>query len=67
MPQRATTRHKILTMKSLFAFLLLAFIGVAAAFFRPAAPFQVGEMPQGGHVGLDNENIKADENIQPVR
>jgi hypothetical protein len=47
--------------------LLLAFVGVAAAFFRPAVPHQVESMPQGATFGLDNENVQMDEKITPVR
>jgi hypothetical protein len=54
------------TMKSFsVVVLLLAFIGLAAAFFRPATPIQVGEsMPQG--MGLDNESVPRDDKITPV-
>lgn len=52
-------------MKSFSAvLLLLAFIGVAAAFFKPAAPFQKESVPQG--MGLDNESVPRDDKITPV-
>lgn len=49
-----------------FLLLFLALVGVAAAFFRPAVPFQVESMPQGAHMGLDNENVPRDDKITPV-
>eukprot|EP00543_Licmophora_paradoxa_P005647 CAMPEP_0202446172 /NCGR_PEP_ID=MMETSP1360-20130828/4767_1 /ASSEMBLY_ACC=CAM_ASM_000848 /TAXON_ID=515479 /ORGANISM="Licmophora paradoxa, Strain CCMP2313" /LENGTH=74 /DNA_ID=CAMNT_0049062613 /DNA_START=127 /DNA_END=351 /DNA_ORIENTATION=+ len=67
-------------MKSIVAVLLLAFIGVAAAFFRPAVPFQVvdeigldirgGGAPVAADLadpGLDNLDIVEDSNIHPAR
>lgn len=46
---------------------LFAFVGVAAAFFRPAVPFQVQTMPYGEDTGLDNEHVQVDEKITPAR
>ena len=55
---------------------LVALLGVAAAFFRPAAPYQVqnpevilrgGAFVDGLDIGLDNPEIEADENITPAR
>ena len=59
------------------AFLAL-FLGAAAAFFRPAVPYQLPAVktnvfvPRGGGLatfddGLDNEEIEADTNITPSR
>lgn len=64
---------KQINMK-LFTLLLLAFLGVAAAFFRPAVPFQL-ESVRGGDIsfddvmdhGLDNMNVEEDKNITPAR
>eukprot|EP00545_Synedropsis_sp_CCMP1620_P009220 CAMPEP_0119029320 /NCGR_PEP_ID=MMETSP1176-20130426/40454_1 /TAXON_ID=265551 /ORGANISM="Synedropsis recta cf, Strain CCMP1620" /LENGTH=66 /DNA_ID=CAMNT_0006985651 /DNA_START=627 /DNA_END=827 /DNA_ORIENTATION=- len=56
-----------------FAFLLLALLGVAAAFFRPAVPFQLESVRGfedamlGDDHGLDNANIESDKNITPAR
>lgn len=47
--------------------LLLAFVGVAAAFIRPAVPFQVQNMPYGEDTGLDNKDVQMDEKITPAR
>ena len=54
-------------MKSFALLFLLAFVGVAAAFFRPAVPFQVQTMPHGEDTGLDNKNVEMDEKITPAR
>jgi hypothetical protein len=62
-------------MKSAVAFvaILLALVGVAAAFFRPAAPFQV-ETPkmklveEDDHEALlDNPDVVEDPNVTPAR
>lgn len=45
---------------------LLALVGVAAAFFKPAVPVQVHAPPMMG-TGLDNEHVIADNKITPVR
>jgi hypothetical protein len=58
----------------LFAFLLLTLLGVAAAFFRPAVPFQL-ESIRGGDLsldanmdhGLDNMEVEEDTNISAAR
>jgi hypothetical protein len=58
-------------MKSVI-FLLFALLGVAAAFFRPAVPFQI-ESIRGGDIvfemdaGLDNAQVEEDMNISPAR
>jgi hypothetical protein len=68
-------------MKSAISVVLFALVvGVAAALFRPATPFQVPAavetsvfVPRGGgssftfDAGLDNEEIEADTNITPSR
>jgi len=61
----------------IFAILFALFVGVAAAFFRPAQPYQVPAQtnpviftPRGGatfDAGLDNIEIEADTNIEPSR
>jgi hypothetical protein len=67
-------------MKKVISSILFALIiGAAAAFFRPAAPYQV-EMetkpslfPRGGaattsiDAGLDNPDVPEDQNISPAR
>ena len=61
---------------SITAILLALFVGAAAAFFRPAVPYQVEApvnpaiFPRGGasfDAGLDNPEIEADQNIEPAR
>ena len=66
-------------MKKVISSLLLlaALIGMAAAFFRPVAPYQVPAetkpavfLPRGGaslDAGLDNPEIAEDQNITPAR
>ena len=64
-------------MKKVISSILFAlFIGVAAAFFRPAVPYQVevdtkpALFPRGGAMndaGLDNPDIAEDQNITPAR
>lgn len=68
-------------MNKLLPSLLFALlVGVAAAFFRPMAPYQVIEaetkpalfLPRGGaaavfDAGLDNPEIPEDQNISPAR
>ena len=67
-------------MNKLVTSLLFALlVGVAAAFFRPMAPYQVVEaeikpalfLPRGGasmfDAGLDNPDIPEDKNISPAR
>jgi hypothetical protein len=60
-------------MKTIAIF-LLALLGVAAAFFRPAVPFQLESIRGGEQVvdnmvdaGLDNLDIEEDQNITPAR
>lgn len=64
-----------------FAILFALVLGMAAAFFRPAQPYQVPAVetspsifvPRGGDAssnfdaGLDNDEIEADTNISPSR
>ncbi len=58
--------HKSSTMKSFaLTLVLLALVGVAAAFFKPAEPVQLQAPPMMG-TGLDNEHVMADEKITPV-
>jgi hypothetical protein len=52
--------------------LLLALLGVAAAFFRPMAPYQIENptpafIADNKDVALDNPLIPEDKNIQPAR
>lgn len=48
--------------------LLLALVGVAAALFKPAEPFQVQAPPMTtGAAGLDNDAVPLDDKITPVR
>ena len=64
-------------MKSLVSALLFALLlGVTAAFFRPAVPYQVETQPalfsRGGKqnlkdAGLDNPDIPEDDSITPAR
>jgi hypothetical protein len=63
----------------IFAVLFALVLGVAAAFFRPALPYQVPKaetnpaifVPRGGastfDAGLDNVDIEVDTNISPSR
>jgi hypothetical protein len=64
----------------IFAILFAVLVGAAAAFFRPAKPYQVPSdtnpaifaVPRGGSsvvmdAGLDNEDIEVDTNITPSR
>lgn len=65
--------------KVIYSIVFAILVGAAAAFFRPAAPYQV-EMeakpaalfPRGGasvmnDAGLDNPDIAEDHNIEPSR
>jgi hypothetical protein len=64
-------------MKKVISTILFALLfGAAAAFFRPAAPYQVevetkpALFPRGGFLkdaGLDNPDIAEDQNITPAR
>jgi hypothetical protein len=63
-------------MKKVISSILFALlIGAAAAFFRPAMPYQVEVVtkpalfPRGGSMdfGLDNPDIAEDQNITPAR
>jgi len=61
-------------MKKVISSILFAIlIGAAAAFFRPAAPYQVEALPAKpefltfGNDLLDNPNIAEDTNISPAR
>ena len=63
-------------MKKVVSTILFALlIGAAAAFFRPAEPYQVeidtkpAMFPRGGAFddGLDNPDIAEDQNITPAR
>jgi hypothetical protein len=64
-------------MKKVISSVLFAMlIGAAAAFFRPAVPYQVEVItapalfPRGGSLmdtGLDNPDIPEDQNITPAR
>eukprot|EP00542_Grammatophora_oceanica_P011980 CAMPEP_0194027936 /NCGR_PEP_ID=MMETSP0009_2-20130614/1971_1 /TAXON_ID=210454 /ORGANISM="Grammatophora oceanica, Strain CCMP 410" /LENGTH=64 /DNA_ID=CAMNT_0038667147 /DNA_START=23 /DNA_END=217 /DNA_ORIENTATION=+ len=51
--------------------LILALVGVAAAFFGPAEPFQVENPAAPAFInkdsGLDNPEIQEDKNIHPAR
>lgn len=64
----------------LLAVLLVALLGVAAAFFRPAVPFQLEsshgcdtkttssmDMMMKFDAGLDNADVEEDTNISPAR
>jgi hypothetical protein len=62
--------------QGIFALLLALFLGAAAAFFKPATPYQVPAentlffAAVGGKsfdAGLDNLEIEADTNITPSR
>eukprot|EP00566_Odontella_aurita_P035415 CAMPEP_0113573122 /NCGR_PEP_ID=MMETSP0015_2-20120614/26449_1 /TAXON_ID=2838 /ORGANISM="Odontella" /LENGTH=78 /DNA_ID=CAMNT_0000476179 /DNA_START=41 /DNA_END=277 /DNA_ORIENTATION=- /assembly_acc=CAM_ASM_000160 len=66
---------------SLLLLVAAAAVGVTAAFFRPAVPHQVMDIPRGGEIfekpepknlafvdaGLDNPDIEEDGNIHPAR
>jgi len=69
-------------MKLITLILSLAFVGLSAAFFRPAQPHQAPaavEIPRGGFIpkghvqeivvdeGLDNPFVQADESITAAR
>ena len=59
-------------MKSFLPVLLLAIIGVSAAFMKAAVPVQETAVPKKNSVntfdeGLDNPNIVSDMNIHPAR
>lgn len=69
-------------MGSRIIIVLIALLGVSAAFFRPAVPHQVKltEIPRGGSseksakknrafvdASLDNPDVVNDENIHPAR
>ena len=51
--------------------LVVALLGAAMAFIRPAQPVQVQQPAEGimtvGMFGLDNPAIEADSNIHPAR
>lgn len=61
----------------IFALLLALFLGAAAAFFKPATPYQlpaetnpaIFAAREGASfdAGLDNDEIEADTNITPSR
>jgi hypothetical protein len=55
----------------ILATLSLILLGVASAFFRPAAPYQVPSSPSlvtdsFNHDVLDNPSIEEDSNIKPA-
>lgn len=66
---------------AIYSLLFAVLVGAAAAFFRPAAPYQVeveashpAVFPRGGasdavvlDAGLDNPEIAEDRNIEPSR
>jgi len=59
-------------MKSFLPVLLLAIIGVSAAFMKAAVPVQETAAPKKTSVntfdeGLDNPNVVSDMNIHPAR
>jgi hypothetical protein len=60
-----------LTMRSFSILLLLALVGAAVAFIRPAQPVQVDNgvpaFAVNGKAGLDNLFIVADKSIHPAR
>lgn len=61
--------------QGIFALLLAVFLGVAAAFFKPATPYQIPAESTSSifaargsfDSGLDNIEIDADSNISPSR
>jgi hypothetical protein len=52
---------------SVIAVIVVAFLGIAMAFIRPAQPVQVVRYGPAVVVGLDNPGIPEDANIHPAR